>query len=180
MHKNYNCVSRGFTLLDLLIVVMILGVLGMIAIPQFHAMVAEAKLNEAAGELVSALEYSGYLAVQYQRTIGVEADVTGNWFRVLLYGSAPPSGSDLHANADGVVLNPFDKKWYEKDFDIMSAYEGVSITSVPGGGSRGDIRFYPVGHMPDPLGSDKSIVVSYAGNQKTITVDVITASIRVE
>jgi Tfp pilus assembly protein PilE len=44
--------GKGFTLVDHIILILILGVLGMIAIPQFQSMVAESKLNEAAGEPV--------------------------------------------------------------------------------------------------------------------------------
>ncbi len=39
--------NKGFTPLDMLLVVMILGILGMIVIPQFHSVVTEARLNEA-------------------------------------------------------------------------------------------------------------------------------------
>ena len=167
----------GFTLLDLLIVILILGVLAVIAIPQFHSIVTEARLNEAAGELVSGLQYAGNLAVKYQRPFAVQADVDGNWFRVFDTDPSPDSvpparpNNDPPVDADGVVLNPLDKKWYQKDFDDMKTYEGVKITSVPTGG---EICFYPDGHSDS---SDNTFVLGLAGNQRTITVDGTTGRI---
>lgn len=178
MLTNYK--NKGFTLLDLLIVIMIIGVLGVLVIPQFHSMVSESKLNEAAGELVSGLQYAGNLAIQYQRPFGLEADVGGNWFKVFdtapYPDDVPPARPDNKppVDADGVVLNPVDKKWYIKDFDTMKTYEGVHIDSVPPGG---EIRFYPDGHSSS---SDNTFVLSLAGNQRTITVNGTTGRISVD
>jgi Tfp pilus assembly protein FimT len=74
--------DKGFTFLDLIIVILILGVLGMTVIPRFQSMVAESKLNEATGELVSGLQYARNLAIQYERPFGLKADVSENWFNV--------------------------------------------------------------------------------------------------
>ncbi|MCK4389751.1 MAG: GspH/FimT family protein [Desulfobacterales bacterium] len=180
MNNEGRNIHSGFTLLDLLIVILILGVLGVIAIPQFHSMVTEAKLNEATGELVSGLQYAGNLAVKYQRAFGLQADVTGNWFKVFdtspYPDDVPPARPDNVPPVDayGIVLNPFDKKWYQKDFDTMEIYEGVSITSVPVGGQ---IRFYHDGHSDS---SDNTFVLGLAGNQRTITVDGTTGRISID
>ena len=159
---------------------MIIGVLGVLIIPQFHSMVSETKLNEATGELVSGLQYAGSLAIQYQRPFGLEADVGGNWFKVFdtapYPDDVPPARPDNKppVDADGVVLNPVDKKWYIKDFDTMKTYEGVHIDFVPPGG---EIRFYPDGHSSS---SDNTFVLSLAGNQRTITVNGTTGRISVD
>jgi prepilin-type N-terminal cleavage/methylation domain-containing protein len=176
--------NKGFTLLDLLIVIMIIGVLGVLIIPQFHSMVSETKLNEATGELVSGLQYAGNLAIQYQRNFGLEANVGGNWFKVFDYrykddtnphhDCLPDPACDPRVDAYGVVLNPVDKKWYIKDFDTMKTYEGVHIDFVPPGG---EIRFYPDGHSSS---SDNTFVLSLAGNQRTITVNGTTGRISVD
>ncbi|MBK5100507.1 MAG: GspH/FimT family pseudopilin [Desulfobacteraceae bacterium] len=172
--------ARGFTLLDLLIVIMIIGILGVIVIPQFHSMITESKLNEAAGELVSGLQYAGSLAIQYQRPFGLKAEVTGNWFKVFdtspYPDTVPPArpSNVPPVNEDAIVLNPLDKKWYIKDFDDMGSYQGVHITSVPAGG---EIRFYPDGHSSS---SDNTFVLSLAGDQKTITVNGTTGRISVQ
>ena len=63
-------------------VVCIVGILGMLAMPRFHSMLTQSKLNASASELYAALVYAEELAVRYQRPFGVRADVAGNWFRV--------------------------------------------------------------------------------------------------
>jgi len=161
--------NKGFTLIDLLLVIMILGVLGMMAGPLFNSLITETKLNEAAGELVSGLQYAGNLAVQHQRPFGLMADVDGNWFRVFDY-QYKDDPNPYHDNvppvdAYGVVLNPIDKQWYIKDFDTIKNYAGIDIASAPAGG---EIRFFPDGHS---WSSDNTFVLNYGNRQRTVTVD---------
>lgn len=172
--------NRGFTLLDLLIVIMILGIVGTIAIPRFQSLAAEAKLSAAAGELVAGLQYAASLAVRHRRPFGLKADVSGNWFKI--YDTAPYPDSipparpnnDPHVDQSGVVLDPHTKTWYEKDFDAWDVYSGVKITSLPTGA---EVRFYPDGHTAE---TDSVIIVSYGGNRRTITISGFTGRIRVE
>ena len=89
--------------------------------------------------------------------------------------AVPPERPDNKppVNADAVVMNPVEGKWYTKDFDSMSNYEGVSITSVPAGG---EIRFFPDGHSDS---SDNNSVLTLDGNQRTITVNGTTGRVSV-
>ena len=167
--------SRGFSLLDLLIVLMILGIMGVILAPQLNSMVTEARLNEAAREMVSGLQYAQSLAVTHQRPFGLKADVGGNWFRVFDFryrddinphhDAAPP------VDRYGVVLNPVNKSWYSVDFDTAQTYEGVSIDSAP---TDGMISFHPDGHSSL---DDSVFVMSFGGDTRTITVDGTTGKI---
>jgi len=170
--------SSGFTLIDLLIVVMILGILGMTVWPQFHSMIGEAKLNEAAGELAAGLQYAGNLAVVHQRPFSLLADADGNWFKVVdhRYKDDPtPHHSDDPPTDDyGLVFHPVEKTWYLIDFDTQAPYEGVDLTAAPTGG---EIRFYPDGHSAS---SSHTFVLSYAGSQRTITVDGRTGRVSVQ
>lgn len=169
--------NGGFTLLDLLIVIMIIGIIGVLVTPPLHSMIDEARLNEASGELVSGLQYARSLAVTHQRPFGLLADVGGNWFRVFDYqfrnDANPHHGETPPVDAYGVVLNPFDKKWYKVDFDTTQTYEGVSISSVPSGGM---ISFYSDGHSSI---SDSIFVLSYGGDNRSISVDGTTGRISV-
>jgi len=173
--KNEKC--TGFTLVDTMLVVVILGILGMIVVPQFNSMLFEAKLNGATAELVSGLEYARALAVKYQRPFGLEADAGENRFKLFdnqyKTDPSPHHDDDPPVDAYGVVLNPLDKTWYIKDLDTMETYKGVSI-------SGGEICFYPDGHCSDPAGPDNTFVVSLSGDQKTITVAGATGRIKVE
>jgi prepilin-type N-terminal cleavage/methylation domain-containing protein len=195
--------ESGFSLFELIIVIIIIGITAMVAMPRLHSMVTEAKLDGAVGEVVSALGYARNLAVEHQRPFQVQAYTTNysddkaNQFLVIddLYESDPSAhtgvGDDPPVYTYGRVYNPFDKKPYIIDFDDLPAalvgvvtpkreYDGVVITDVPGGGTSGPIYFYPDGHCSDPAGAANTIVLSYVGNQKTITVDAITGQIEVQ
>ncbi len=193
--------EKGFSLLELVIVILIIGITAMVAMPQFHSMVTEAKLNGAVGEVVAALEYARNQAVEYQRPFQLKAYTTNygddkaNQFLVIDDRYASDTSAHLEAEPPvytyGRVYNPFDKKPYIIDFDDLQAalvgvvtpkreYEGVVITGVPGGGTSGEIHFYPDGHCSDPAGADNTIVLSYAGYQKIITIDAITGRITVQ
>ena len=193
--------KHGFTLLEILLVLLILGIVGMATMPQFSAMVSEAKLNGAATELVTALEYAKSLAVRYQKPFDVRAyrhdysTAKANQFVVRDVQYIGDTGMHLDAVPPvytyGCVFNPLDKKPYIIDFnDIQAAlvgvitpirqYEGVDIVSVPGGGTDGIVRFYPDGHCSDPAGPANTYVLSYAGSQKTITVEGATGRITVQ
>jgi len=193
--------KNGFTLLDTLMVLLILGIVGMAIMPQFYGLVSEAKLNGAATELVTALEYAESLAVRYQKPFDVRAyrydysDPKANQFVLRDVQYIADAGIHLDAIPPvytyGSVFNPLDKKPYVIDFnDIQAAlvgvitpkqqYEGVDIVSVPGGGSDGLVRFYPDGHCSDPAGPANTYVLSYAGSQKTITVEGATGRITVQ
>lgn len=170
--------NRGFSLLDLLIVLMILGIMGVILAPQLYSMMTEARLNEAAREMVSGLQYAQSLAVIHQRPFGLKADVDGNWFRVFDYqhkdDSNPHHEETPPVDGYGVVINPLDKNWYIVDLDTIHTYEGVNIDAAP---TDGMISFYPDGHSSS---DDSSFVLSYGGDTLTITVDGTTGKIRVE
>lgn len=162
---------KGIVLLDVLLVSIIIGILGMIAVPHVRSLITDNRLNGAAGEITGGLQYALNLAVRYQRPFGVKGDVPGNWFRV--YDSDPKPNpvpparpdNDPPVDANGVVLNPFDKTWYVRDFDTLDTYQGVKIVSVPAGGT---VQFYPDGHSGS---GDSTFAVSCGGKQKTITVN---------
>ena len=170
--------NKGFSLLDLLIVLMILGIMGVILAPQLYSMMTEARLNEAAREMVCGLQYAQSLAVTHQRPFGLKADVDGNWFRVFDYqyrdDSNPHHNEPLPVDGYGAVLNPVDKNWYVVDFDASHTGEGVSIDAAP---TDGMISFYPDGHSSL---DDSMFVLSFAGDSKTIAVDGATGKIRVD
>jgi Tfp pilus assembly protein FimT len=172
--------NGGFTLLDLVMVILIIGVLGVIIVPQYFSLTDQAKLDEGAAELVSALQYAGNLAVQHQRPFGVKASVADNSFSVFDTDPKPNAAPPAQPNnlppvdAGGTVLHPLDKTWYSRSFNTLQSFQGVGITAVPAGG---EVRFYPDGHSG---AADSLFSLSYAVRQKTITVNGTTGQITVQ
>lgn len=145
----------------------------MAGIPQFKGMISEARLNEAAAELVSGLHYSRSLAVEHQRPFGLRADLSGNWFAVFdsRYCNDPnPHPGDVPpVGANGVVFHPLRKTLYNEDLDAI--YDGVQISTVPAGG---EIRFYPDGHSSEAA---SLFVIQLGDKQRMISVDGTTGNI---
>ncbi|CAB1083180.1 hypothetical protein JY97_02805 [Alkalispirochaeta odontotermitis] len=193
--------DKGFSLVELAIVVLVLGITAMTVVPQWQAMAREAKLNGATGEVILALEYARNLAVKHQRPFQLKAYTTAHGDRranqFLVKDDRYASDWSAHGEAEppvytwGRVYHPLDKRPYVIDFDGSqealvgviapgTEYDGVIITGVPGGGTSGILHFYPNGHCSDPAGPDNTIVLNYAGVERTITVDAITGRITVQ
>lgn len=160
--------------MDMVIVIIILGIVGMAVIPQLQGMIQEARLNEATAELVSGMQYAGNLAVRYRRPFGFQTDAAGQWFKI--YDNRYYTEStvctdsvldDPPMNSACVVLHPLDKNWYIRNFAEMENYRLVSFSSA-------QIIFYPDGHS---AAANTTVPVSLDGRQKTITVDGTTGRI---
>jgi len=172
--KGCGC-QHGMTLMECVIVVLLLGIVVMVGIPQFNGMISAVRLNEAAAEMVSGLHYARSLAVEHQRFFGLRADVAGNWFAVFdgRYQSDPAAHLDdlPPVAANGVVLHPLSKAPYTENLDTL--YGGVRIATVPDGG---EIRFYPDGHSSETA---SLFVIQLNDKQRMISVDGTTGQIKV-
>ncbi len=171
-------VEGGFTLMELLIVVMIVGILGLAVVPQIQLLIQEARLNGAAGELVTALEYASEQAAAYQRPFGVK--VTGNSTTFSVFDVRYRNDPTAHptetppVTAFGVVMNPVDKRWYTLDFQNLPHLTGTLISTAP---PLGEIVFYPAGHCAALV---NTLVVTYRTSSRTLTVNGMTGGVAVQ
>lgn len=154
--------DKGFSLVELAIVVLVLGITAMTVVPQWQAMAREAKLNGATGEVILALEYARNLAVKHQRPFQLKAYTTAHGDRranqFLVKDDRYASDWSAHGEAEppvytwGRVYHPLDKRPYVIDFDGSqealvgviapgTEYDGVIITGVPGGAPAGSSIF---------------------------------------
>ena len=170
--------TGGFTLLEILIVVMIIGILGMAVMPQVQSLMQETRLSEATGELESALEYAADLAATYQRPFGVKAAGGSTVFSV--FDARYKNDAAAHTNATppvtafGVVMNPVDKKWYTIDFSALPTLGGVVISTAP---PSGETVFYPAGNCS---ALTNTFVVSLGTDADTLNVNGVTGRITVQ
>jgi Tfp pilus assembly protein FimT len=178
--------KAGFTLLDSLIVIVILGIIGMVIIPEFQGLIQETRLSEAAAEIVSGMQYAGNLAVRYRRPFGFQADATGtshlfkifdNRYYTNITVCTDQVQDDPRMNTDCVVLNPLDKDWYIRDFAAMENYREVTFAIKRDDVLIPFIVFYPDGHSAS---SDTAVTVGLGSRQKTIMVDGTTSRIRTQ
>lgn len=69
----------GFTLVELLIVVALIGVVAAVAVPNFRQMVESNRVSAGTNSIVSALNYARSEALRHGRLVVVDARVAGDW-----------------------------------------------------------------------------------------------------
>jgi len=119
---------KGFTLIEVLIVVIILGILATIAIPQFSQMVKRARLAEAwtnlaairTAQSVYHLENSAYAATVAALTDLVIQNNGTNFTYAIVAGA----GATYNATATGVAATPYAgiSAWMANDGTNGSTY----------------------------------------------------------
>ncbi len=168
----------GFTIVELLLVILILGIVAMTVGPATHGVLLEARLNGAAAEVVGALEYAKNCAVRYQRSFAVgwipQLRVVAVCDRRFASDSAAHLDADPPVSAFGVLFNPFDKKPYTIPVEGWNRARGVRMTLPPE-----DLLFvfYPEGHVS---ALSTSITIALGDQQRTIAVSSSTGRVVVQ
>jgi len=82
----------GFTLIELMVVLAILGIVAMIAAPSFNAFLARSKLRGAAHETFADLQYARSESVQKNQVFRVEFSASG--YQIWRMSRATPTDKD--------------------------------------------------------------------------------------
>ncbi len=98
--------QKGFTLIELVVVIVILGILAAVAIPQFTDLTASAKL--AVGQAAcGALQSSAVLLFASNRTFSSIGQITGATFvQPATWDGGLTCTTQVYRNADGVTTTP--------------------------------------------------------------------------
>lgn len=177
----------GFTLLELVIVVLVLGILVTLATPMLATATREVRLDAATAEVVAALAFARNAAAGSQTQAKITFDAGNETVAVLLLDISKTvqelnKGKD-EANAnqmedDGTFrapphpLNP--DADYTVDLGAGSVLGPVDVVSASFGGAT-EVTFYPTG----VVSAGGAAVIARGGMQRTINVDALTGQVTV-
>jgi prepilin-type N-terminal cleavage/methylation domain-containing protein len=155
----------GYTLVELLLVMLLLGVLATAAVASFSGVVANLRLDAAATEIKGALLYARNLSAASNVTNVTAYGVwftppqggadNGNWFQCIQAGPLFPLD----------VTHPVNKRTYKIDFDTSGYFQGITLISV--GLDPQNRVFFDKRGTPSVSGS---VIIQYGGQTRTITV----------
>jgi prepilin-type N-terminal cleavage/methylation domain-containing protein len=153
--------DTGFTLIEILLVVAIIGILALIMIPTFSSHEDEQKLTMATTELVDGLRYARSEAIS-----------SGNNHQVIINKAINEFKLIDSTNPKNLIYHPASKKDYSVSFSDSSPFSGVDIA----GTNTMSITFYANG-LTD---ADAKICLNYGVYTTNLFVDSMTGNIDIE
>jgi len=171
---------NGFTLFELLIVLLIVSIFTMLGWPALNAVMGDYRLEAAAEEIVNALEFAQLTAVagqQTQVTISAATETidvkqfkpTAN----LLSGAGSYTAAEVEGGGYAYVEDPMNKgKDYTIPFPGDSRFSGVDITTSSFGSP---VTFNSTG-TPSTGGT---VTLTFSGRQKVVTLNALTGGVSV-
>jgi len=181
--------ERGYTLLELVIVVSVIALIAAIAVPALNSTGSDEKLNLAAEKVASAIRFARSEAIRTGEGHGLTVSQVTQQITVKKYDLSTAPISTL-----GTLIHPIDKQRYDFNVSTGSTTQGVTISNTHDVfnytdlGGRRSLLFdaygtpkWIVGSGPTThLLSDGKIELSYGNAQLVVSVAPITGRVTVQ
>ena len=93
--------KKGFTLIEVVIVAVIIGIISTIAIPRFGKVMTRLKMKTSGRDIISQLRLARSYAVSQKKPFGVHFDVNSNQY--LLFKDVVNLGSETYDAGDSTI-----------------------------------------------------------------------------
>ena len=139
LDKEYTNGKQGFTLIEIMLVIAVIGVLAVVTVPKYQAVTNQSHLESSAQKVVGQLRYAKQLAMDQRETIYLVMDT--NTVRVLDARNKEYGGSQAFDNGVNFDKTSAESNGLTVKSDMMSGlpyveydYHGFVIeeTHVPG------------------------------------------------
>ena len=159
---------RGFTLIELIVVMSIIGLLSALAYPRMTGSYYALKINGAARKLQSDIRYAQQAALNSHLKVDVVLDTANDRYRVADV-AAGANITDPYTRSVGVAGQDWTtglRVTYTTDAEL----KGIDLSSA----TAATLRFSTIGHPTDTadtaLTGNFDIVITFQGLSKTVRV----------
>ncbi len=155
--------QNGFTLVELLVTVVIMGILMSISAPSFQAIILGARLTSTSNAMVSALQLARSESIKQHITVIVEP-LSGAWkngWQVF-----------VDVNANGTYDSATDT--------LLTTFDTLSSSITVKSSFNGSISYEPTGRVPLALNSDLTFCSNTANQDFRTVIISLTGRVRVE
>ena len=174
--------TSGFTYVELMIVLLLLGIFAMLGSPALNTAMGDARLSGATQEVVNALEFAQLSAISGRKTrvvIGENLDLIAvkqfNITADLFGGGDELVDNDVESGTFELMGYPMNKGTdYEIDFPDESRFQGVDITASDF--NVGDPVIFDTLGAPSKGGT---VTLALGGRQMVVTLDALTGKVTV-
>jgi type II secretory pathway pseudopilin PulG len=172
----------GFTVLEMLIVVLVVAIIGVVALPMMEEAVAESKLSKAASEAITALEFAQMTAMSSGNDTRVIFDTAGDWIAVRQFTLSTDLAASVlkkmnetavESGAFAPIPHPLNPgKNYRIELAERTWFGGIDITSATFGGNN-RVTFNALGTPSSP----GTVTMVYGSRQIVLTLAAFTGKV---
>jgi type IV fimbrial biogenesis protein FimT len=150
--------QNGFTLIELMITVAIMGIMMTVGLPSFQSIILGARLTSASNAMVGALQLARSEAIKRHRTV-IIAPLTGGWQSGGWQVFVDVTANGTYDSATDILLTKFDA--LSSSITVNPSYSGsIAYESTGRAKSLGNVRFCsPAGDNQD----FRAVVVALTG-----------------
>ena len=128
-----RCLLRGFTVIEIIMVIVVMGILAVASIPRIEGLRYQIKLKAAVKKLVSDIRYVQSIAISRHTNSALVFDEPNNYYAAFFFNTSSSSWQAL--------TDPLTRGALTVDYNSPGHYSGVDISALNFNGFSDELRF---------------------------------------